>query len=605
MTEEAKLIAKVETKGAKRASDELENFAKSADDADKSNESLQKTLKAGAAVFKASAAFIATTATAATALAVKSANAQREWNQLALTARDNVDDFKAAAFATEQVGISAEKLSDISKDTLEKLGEFIATGGGGFKDFFEQVAPLVDLTAQELQGLSGTEVLGRVQSAMEQANVPMELQSFYLESIASDTTKLIPLLADESAELNRLANSYKEVNEQLSLTSVEQKGLNDLAATFGLITDQAGNAATSIAATLAPTLDDFFGDVIKTVPIATQAVIDFINTFIDAENLSSIAAAEKRLASVREEIERLGESSKRGRSGNADQLALIRNKKEEAELEARITELKKEQAKLDQARTFAGSSIAVSGQSPNRVEETKTASFEIALAEMELTKVIEEETIKRKEARENDALSAKMQATATLSAMSNIFGSLASLQAEFGDRSSKEFKALFAAQQGFNIASAISAITTAAAQSTADPTAVTTAQKFANYAALISAITPTVAAINNAGNFANGGIVGGNSFTGDRMTANVNSGEMILNKQQQANLFAQANGAGSGGITIINKTLGRADSVTSSVASDGQLFIEMQQFLNKQVEDPNSDFNKRMQVTRRTQPLLP
>ena len=47
--------------------------------------------------------------------------------------------------------------------------------------------------------------------------------------------------------------------------------------------------------------------------------------------------------------------------------------------------------------------------------------------------------------------------------------------------------------------------------------------------------------------FANGGIVGGSSFTGDRVTAQVNSGEMILNKTQQANLFKMANGGVRGG----------------------------------------------------------
>ena len=45
--------------------------------------------------------------------------------------------------------------------------------------------------------------------------------------------------------------------------------------------------------------------------------------------------------------------------------------------------------------------------------------------------------------------------------------------------------------------------------------------------------------------FANGGIVGGSSFTGDNITARLNSGEMVLNKGQQANLFNMANG-GSG-----------------------------------------------------------
>lgn len=44
--------------------------------------------------------------------------------------------------------------------------------------------------------------------------------------------------------------------------------------------------------------------------------------------------------------------------------------------------------------------------------------------------------------------------------------------------------------------------------------------------------------------FNNGGIVGGSSFNGDRVDARVNSGEMILNRAQQTNLFNMANGQG-------------------------------------------------------------
>jgi hypothetical protein len=48
-------------------------------------------------------------------------------------------------------------------------------------------------------------------------------------------------------------------------------------------------------------------------------------------------------------------------------------------------------------------------------------------------------------------------------------------------------------------------------------------------------------------NYATGGIVGGSSLAGDNMKINANSGEMVLNRRQQANLFKLANGGGGGG----------------------------------------------------------
>ncbi len=56
-----------------------------------------------------------------------------------------------------------------------------------------------------------------------------------------------------------------------------------------------------------------------------------------------------------------------------------------------------------------------------------------------------------------------------------------------------------------------------------------------------------IASIKNMGSYATGGVIGGNSYSGDRLTAHVNSGEMILNARQQARLFKLA----SGGITPV------------------------------------------------------
>lgn len=54
---------------------------------------------------------------------------------------------------------------------------------------------------------------------------------------------------------------------------------------------------------------------------------------------------------------------------------------------------------------------------------------------------------------------------------------------------------------------------------------------------------------SNAGSYATGGIIGGSSYSGDRLLARVNSGEMILNRKQQQQLFALANGRGGGGVS--------------------------------------------------------
>lgn len=77
--------------------------------------------------------------------------------------------------------------------------------------------------------------------------------------------------------------------------------------------------------------------------------------------------------------------------------------------------------------------------------------------------------------------------------------------------------------------------------------------------------------------FAQGGIVPGQSLSGDRVQARVNSGEMILNRQQQANLFRMAQSGGGGGqeistnitVELDGEVVGRA--VSRQVANGLQL----------------------------------
>ena len=69
--------------------------------------------------------------------------------------------------------------------------------------------------------------------------------------------------------------------------------------------------------------------------------------------------------------------------------------------------------------------------------------------------------------------------------------------------------------------------------------------------ALIVFSTAMENAMSSAPAFANGGLVGGQSFYGDKILARVNSGELILNQKQQRALYGQMNSVADGGTSTI------------------------------------------------------
>jgi hypothetical protein len=132
-------------------------------------------------------------------------------------------------------------------------------------------------------------------------------------------------------------------------------------------------------------------------------------------------------------------------------------------------------------------------------------------------------------------------------------------------------------------------------------------------AAVMAAMTGAAGAIQIAAliankpkppSFATGGIVPGTSYTGDRVQANVNSGEMILNSAQQARLWQLANsGSGNGGggtvvnmpVTIENKNGSNVqtqmnknglrviiDNAVNSSMGEGRYNASMQEAQSKQ-----------------------
>ncbi|WP_291370133.1 MULTISPECIES: hypothetical protein [unclassified Acinetobacter] len=137
------------------------------------------------------------------AMANEYANAARELQIFASISNTTTQEFQRMAVGAQTMGISQEKLADQLKDFNEKLGEFITIGSGGAVDFFEQIAIKTEGSAEgarklalEMQNLSGPKALQLYVDKLEEAGATQQQMSFYLESMASDTTNLIPLLRD-------------------------------------------------------------------------------------------------------------------------------------------------------------------------------------------------------------------------------------------------------------------------------------------------------------------------------------------------------------------------------------------------------------------------
>lgn len=173
-------------------------------------------------------------------------NASTELGKLSQLSGTSDQTFQRLAAGASTVGIQQEKLADIFKDTQDKLGDFYSTGGGAMKDFFEQIAPRVNLTADAFRNLSGPEVLQKYYKALEDAGASQADMVFYMEAIASDSAMLAPLLANNGegfrkwgAEAERAGAildgktlaAMKEVKEQSNQMDIAFQGLKTQIAT--------------------------------------------------------------------------------------------------------------------------------------------------------------------------------------------------------------------------------------------------------------------------------------------------------------------------------------------------------------------------------------
>ncbi|WKT59103.1 hypothetical protein Q2E61_09200 [Microbulbifer thermotolerans] len=231
-------------------------FEQGMDKAGKASEKWKKQVKKDAQkVGKYIAAGSAAAAAGLIALTVQTVRSAEEIERLAAVSNSSSAEFQRYAAGARAVGVEQDKLADIFKDTTDRVGDFLQTGGGPMADFFENIAPQVGVTADEFRGLSGPQALGLYVKSLEDANVSQEEMTFYMEAMASDATVLLPLLRNNAEGFRAFADEAERAGAILDDETI--RSAQELNAALFLAEQSTIGIKNQIAAALLPVLSDF------------------------------------------------------------------------------------------------------------------------------------------------------------------------------------------------------------------------------------------------------------------------------------------------------------------------------------------------------------
>ncbi|MDQ8942243.1 transglycosylase SLT domain-containing protein [Acinetobacter soli] len=223
--------------------------------------------------------------------------------RFAKLANASVGQFQYYAKGAETAGISLESFADKLKEMQDRIGDFQETGGGPLADFFTNIAPRVGVTIQQFQKLSGPEALQLFYNSLEKTGKTANDITFYMESIISDSSLLIPLLekngqgfkywgdaAEKAGAImsNDMVNSLTEAKKNLQLMDLQWQGvearlvnnivpvLQDVAENWDQIKGVTIAVAAGLSARLVPSLILTSIQLVQTSIFAVRAGVGLI-----------------------------------------------------------------------------------------------------------------------------------------------------------------------------------------------------------------------------------------------------------------------------------------------------------------------------------------
>ncbi|HEY7865000.1 MAG TPA: hypothetical protein VIC51_03245, partial [Psychromonas sp.] len=173
-------------------------------------------------IAKWGAASVAAAGVAGAAIVGTSLSSIKELKNLSRMSGVSAASMQRSAFAANTVGVGMEEYAQALKDVNDRMTDFTDNNAGPMVDFFNNVASKVGITAAAFEGLNSEQALALYVKTLEDANVSQKDMTFYMEAIAGDATKLIPLFANNAKEMKALKKEAKELGIGLSEIDVKQ-----------------------------------------------------------------------------------------------------------------------------------------------------------------------------------------------------------------------------------------------------------------------------------------------------------------------------------------------------------------------------------------------
>lgn len=205
-----------------------------------------------------------------------------ETERLAMVANVTTQELQYLTAGADRFSISQEKLSDMLKDVNDKMGDFISSGGGEMKDFFENIANDIGITAESFKNLSGQDALQLYYDTLERANLSQSQMTFYMEAIANDATMLIPLLKNSGEEFTKWGD--KAVAAGLVMSESQLEANKVLIENQKQVKIMMQGVKQSVSTAIAPLLNHFFDFLFLNQPQIDRFIAYFGDKF---ESLAS------------------------------------------------------------------------------------------------------------------------------------------------------------------------------------------------------------------------------------------------------------------------------------------------------------------------------